>query len=191
MRPAWRTRAPRTSSAEGQTLEDVAQYFIEITKAYKALTDEVVRKNYEEYGHPDGKQSVEFGLALPKWVVDAHNNIWVLGAYALVIGGLLPYLVVSCCMVRNKMLIAISISRENGGSAHAQGQRMVYNQTLRQFSSKKYPFLSCKMEYNKPKVIQLQRQVTKEICREVPRRDRRMSTLSLCRSAHSIRARGL
>ncbi|KAG8826554.1 secretory subunit [Serendipita sp. 411] len=78
---------------EGQTAEDAAAHFIELTKAYKALTDEVVRKNFEEYGHPDGKQTVEMGLALPPWVVDAHNNIWVLGAYGILIGGLLPYLV--------------------------------------------------------------------------------------------------
>ncbi|KAG8836210.1 secretory subunit [Serendipita sp. 399] len=79
--------------AEGQSAEEAESYFVEITKAYKALTDEVVRKNFQEYGHPDGKQTVEMGLALPPWVVDAHNNIWVLGAYGVLIGGLLPYLV--------------------------------------------------------------------------------------------------
>lgn len=80
--------------AEGQTAEQAASYFIELTKAYKALTNEEVRKNFLEYGHPDGKQTVEVGLALPAWVVDAHNNIWVLGAYGIVIGVLLPYIVV-------------------------------------------------------------------------------------------------
>ncbi|PVG00556.1 DnaJ-domain-containing protein [Serendipita vermifera] len=79
--------------AEGQTPEQAQAHFIELTKAYKALTDEVVRKNFLEYGHPDGKQSVEVGLALPAWVVDAHNNIWVLGMYGIVIGGILPYIV--------------------------------------------------------------------------------------------------
>lgn len=80
--------------AEGQTADQAAAYYIELTKAYKALTDEAVRKNFLEYGHPDGKQTVQFGLALPAWVVDAHNNIWVLGMYGLVIGGVLPYIVV-------------------------------------------------------------------------------------------------
>jgi preprotein translocase subunit Sec63 len=80
---------------EGQTVEQAAEHYIELTKAYKALTDEVVRKNFLEYGHPDGKQTVQVGLALPPWVVDAHNNIWVLGLYGVVIGGVLPYIVVS------------------------------------------------------------------------------------------------
>jgi translocation protein SEC63 len=49
-----------------------ATYFAEyITKAYKALTDEVSRKNYEEYGHPDGPQArtQEDGMGLGFWVL--------------------------------------------------------------------------------------------------------------------------
>ena len=35
-----------------------AVYFAEhITKAYKALSDEDARKNYEKHGHPDGPQA--------------------------------------------------------------------------------------------------------------------------------------
>lgn len=30
--------------------------FIDISKAYQVLTDEEARKNWEEFGHPDGKQ---------------------------------------------------------------------------------------------------------------------------------------
>ncbi|KAK9839330.1 hypothetical protein WJX81_008661 [Elliptochloris bilobata] len=45
------------------------KYFAEsITKAYKALTDDVARENYEKYGHPDGPQSVKLDIALPDWV---------------------------------------------------------------------------------------------------------------------------
>lgn len=64
--------------------------YVEITKAYKALTDEDIRKNYEEFGHPDGRQSLSLGIALPAWLVEAHNNIWVLGVYGLVLGLLMP-----------------------------------------------------------------------------------------------------
>ena len=35
------------------------------------------------------------GLALPKWVVESKNNIWILGAYGIIFGGALPMLVVS------------------------------------------------------------------------------------------------
>lgn len=33
------------------------------------------------------------GIALPKWVIEGRNNIWVLGFYGLVFGGALPALV--------------------------------------------------------------------------------------------------
>lgn len=35
------------------------------------------------------------GIALPKWIVEGKNNIYVLGFYALAIGLGLPLLVVS------------------------------------------------------------------------------------------------
>ena len=37
-------------------------------QAYKTLTDEAARTNYEKYGHPDGPQSYSVGVALPSWV---------------------------------------------------------------------------------------------------------------------------
>lgn len=79
--------------AENQTKEDAESHFVNLTKAYKALTDETIRKNFELYGHPDGRQEMSMGIALPAWVIESHNNIWVLGAYGFIFGVLLPYLV--------------------------------------------------------------------------------------------------
>jgi translocation protein SEC63 len=46
-----------------------ATYFAEyITKAYKALTDEAARENYEKHGHPDGPQGMRMNIALPEWM---------------------------------------------------------------------------------------------------------------------------
>jgi translocation protein SEC63 len=67
--------------------------FVELTKAYKSLTDETIRKNWEQYGNPDGRQELSMGIALPVWVIEGKNNIWVLGLYGLVFGGALPMLV--------------------------------------------------------------------------------------------------
>ncbi|KAG9307026.1 hypothetical protein G9A89_003077 [Geosiphon pyriformis] len=67
--------------------------FIDITKAYKVLTDDDIRKNYEEWGHPDGKQAYSLGIALPTWLVESKNNIFVLGVYGIVFGILLPFFV--------------------------------------------------------------------------------------------------
>ncbi|KAI0751668.1 translocation protein sec63 [Daedaleopsis nitida] len=75
------------------TVEAVEAKFVELTKAYKALTDETIRKNLRDFGHPDGRQEVSMGIALPKWIVESSNNIWVLGAYGLLFGGALPALV--------------------------------------------------------------------------------------------------
>ncbi|KAI0052643.1 DnaJ-domain-containing protein [Auriscalpium vulgare] len=75
------------------TAESVAAKFVDITKAYKSLTDETIRKNFEDYGHPDGRQEISMGIALPRWIVEAQNNIWVLGIYALIFGVSLPALV--------------------------------------------------------------------------------------------------
>ncbi|KZT21226.1 DnaJ-domain-containing protein [Neolentinus lepideus HHB14362 ss-1] len=79
--------------AVNQTMEEVEAKFVELTKAYKSLTDETIRKNWELYGHPDGRQEIIMGIALPKWIIEGKNNIWVLGAYGLVFGGALPAVV--------------------------------------------------------------------------------------------------
>jgi translocation protein SEC63 len=57
------------------------------------LTDEVTRENWLKYNNPDGPQQTEMGIALPPWIIEAQNNIWVLGAYGLIFGGALPALV--------------------------------------------------------------------------------------------------
>lgn len=64
--------------------------FMRITKAHDALTDDEARKNWEEYGNPDGPGATQVGIALPKWIVEKQNSIWVLGLYALVFMVILP-----------------------------------------------------------------------------------------------------
>ncbi|KAI9811039.1 MAG: secretory subunit [Thelocarpon impressellum] len=76
-----------------QTVEMLNQHFVELTKAYKALTDEEVRNNFIQYGHPDGKQSFSIGIALPKFIVTEGNGKYVLLVYGLLLGVLLPYIV--------------------------------------------------------------------------------------------------
>ena len=54
----------------------------------------MTRENLAKYGNPDGPQQREDKIAIPKWVVEGKNSIWVLGAYGLVLGGGIPYIVV-------------------------------------------------------------------------------------------------
>ncbi|KAK9696518.1 secretory subunit [Basidiobolus ranarum] len=77
--------------------EEAENKFVEITKAYKVLTDDEIRKNYEEFGHPDGRQSMSLGIALPSWLVDSGNSFFVLAIYGVLFGGLLPLYVGRWC----------------------------------------------------------------------------------------------
>lgn len=78
--------------AKNETIETLNERFVELTKAYKALTDEEVRNNYIQYGHPDGKQSFSIGIALPKLLVTEGNGKYVLLFYGVLLGIVLPYL---------------------------------------------------------------------------------------------------
>ncbi|PHH63617.1 hypothetical protein CDD81_5709 [Ophiocordyceps australis] len=85
----------RPDPAKNETTESLAKYYLELTKAYQALTDEEVRNNYIEYGHPDGKQSFSIGIALPKFIVSDGNGKYLVLLYTCLLGVLLPYLVAS------------------------------------------------------------------------------------------------
>ncbi|KAH8728191.1 protein translocation protein SEC63 [Phaeosphaeriaceae sp. PMI808] len=75
------------------TTQSINDHWVDVTKAFKALTDEEIRNNYLQYGHPDGKQSFSIGIALPKWIVTEGAGKYVLLIYALALGVILPYTV--------------------------------------------------------------------------------------------------
>ncbi|KAH8658705.1 Sec63 Brl domain-containing protein [Tricladium varicosporioides] len=83
----------RPDPAKNETLESLNDHWVEVTKAYKALTDEEIRNNFIQYGHPDGKQSFSIGIALPKFIITDGNGKYVILVYAALLGVLLPYLV--------------------------------------------------------------------------------------------------
>jgi translocation protein SEC63 len=66
------------------------EHFVKLTKAYAALTDETSRKNWEQYGNPDGPGATSFGIALPSWIVEKENSVIVLGIYVLLFMIALP-----------------------------------------------------------------------------------------------------
>nr|XP_002126467.1 translocation protein SEC63 homolog [Ciona intestinalis] len=67
--------------------------FMKIRKAYESLTDEETMQNWKEYGNPDGPQAMEFGIALPKWIVESKNSIFVLGIYMALFMVIMPIIV--------------------------------------------------------------------------------------------------
>lgn len=91
-------------------MESVNEHWVELTKAFKTLTDEEVRNNWVQYGHPDGKQSFTIGIALPKFLIQQGNGKYVLVVYGALLGVLLPFLVGSWwygtqSMTKDKVLI--------------------------------------------------------------------------------------
>ena len=80
-----------------------SKYFAEyITKAHTALTDETARQNYEKYGHPDGPQALDIGIALPEWIFSKDRNTAPLVLGGLVgLGILLPLGIASWYLLRS------------------------------------------------------------------------------------------
>ncbi|XP_030527870.1 dnaJ protein ERDJ2A-like [Rhodamnia argentea] len=79
-------------------------YFVEyISKAYQALTDPISKENFEKYGHPDGKQGFQMGIALPQFLLDID------GAY----GGILLLWIVGVCILLPLVIAVIYLSRSS------------------------------------------------------------------------------
>lgn len=69
--------------------------FMMVSKAYEALTDEASRDNYEKYGNPDGKQSLEVSIGLPAFLLNSEYRNLVLMMYLIFIVGVIPFVVYS------------------------------------------------------------------------------------------------
>ncbi|KAL5676323.1 hypothetical protein ACJX0J_012454, partial [Zea mays] len=80
------------------------KYFIEyISKAYQALTDPISRENYEKYGHPDGRQGLQMGIALPKFLLNIDGAS----------GGIMLLGIVGFCILLPLMIAVIYLSRSS------------------------------------------------------------------------------
>ena len=64
------------------------EMFMKVTKAYEALTDPNSKRNWETYGNPDGKQSLEVSIGLPSIVLNHPKVVLVL--YLIVMVVLIP-----------------------------------------------------------------------------------------------------
>ncbi|KAJ4823716.1 DnaJ protein erdj2a [Turnera subulata] len=80
------------------------KYFVEfIIKAYQALTDPVSRENYEKYGHPDGRQGFQMGIALPQFLLDIDGAS----------GGILLLWIVGVCILLPLVIAVVYLSRSS------------------------------------------------------------------------------
>lgn len=78
------------SSEERTKMEEM---YVQITKAYEALTDEAIRENFLKFGHPDGPQSTSHGIALPHFLVAGSASSLVVIGYVALLALVLPYIV--------------------------------------------------------------------------------------------------
>eukprot|EP00246_Nothoceros_aenigmaticus_P007037 TRINITY_DN20630_c0_g1_i1.p1 TRINITY_DN20630_c0_g1~~TRINITY_DN20630_c0_g1_i1.p1 ORF type:complete len:708 (-),score=159.22 TRINITY_DN20630_c0_g1_i1:163-2286(-) len=71
------------------------KYFVDfISKAYQALTDPVARENFIKWGHPDGKQGMDVGIALPSFLLNMRGPAGSVLLVAIVgVGIILPLMV--------------------------------------------------------------------------------------------------
>ncbi|KAL8516873.1 hypothetical protein ACS0TY_015216 [Phlomoides rotata] len=80
------------------------KYFIDyISKAYQALTDPVARENFEKYGHPDGRQGLQMGIALPQFLLNIDGTS----------GGILLLGIVGVCIIFPLTIAVIYLSRSS------------------------------------------------------------------------------
>lgn len=67
-----------------------ASRFIQITKAYAALTDETAKRNWEKYGNPDGPQTSKVGIGLPQFLLQKENSLCILCSFFFAIVVVVP-----------------------------------------------------------------------------------------------------
>jgi len=67
--------------------------FMMVAKAYESLTNAEARENYEKYGNPDGKQSLEVSIGLPNFLLQTEYRNLVLVVYLIFMVGVIPFAV--------------------------------------------------------------------------------------------------
>ncbi|KAI3757676.1 hypothetical protein L6452_05219 [Arctium lappa] len=83
---------------------DAHKYFVEsIAKAYQALTDPISRENFEKYGHPDGRQGFQMGIALPQFLLNIDGAS----------GGILLLWIVGVCILLPLVVAVAYLSRSS------------------------------------------------------------------------------
>lgn len=163
--------------------------FMKLTKAYQALTDDEARKNWEKYGNPDGPGATSFGIALPSWIVEKENSVWVLGLYALVFMVALP-IVVGTWWYRS-----IRYSGDKVLLDTTQMYFYFFHKTPHMALKRVVMILAASLEYDKRHNAQVvERQSDNEevpmLIKQLPNLNEKCKELPLCRM-YSIKARAI
>lgn len=163
--------------------------FMKLTKAYQALTDDEARKNWEKYGNPDGPGATSFGIALPSWIVEKENSVWVLGLYALVFMVALP------TVVGTWWYRSIRYSGDKVLLDTTQMYFYFFHKTPHMALKRVVMILAASLEYDKRHNAQVvERQSDNEevpmLIKQLPNLNEKSKELPLCRM-YSIKARAI
>ncbi|XP_029726564.1 translocation protein SEC63 homolog [Aedes albopictus] len=163
--------------------------FMKLTKAYQALTDDEARKNWEKYGNPDGPGATSFGIALPSWIVEKENSVWVLGLYALVFMVALP------TVVGTWWYRSIRYSGDKVLLDTTQMYFYFFHKTPHMALKRVVMILAASLEYDKRHNTQVvERQSDNEevpmLIKQLPNLNEKCKELPLCRM-YSIKARAI
>ena len=107
----------------------------QVVKAYKTLTDPKMYDNWIKYGNPDGSPAVmAMGFALPAWMLQEDNRIYLLGGIflfcAAVVLGLLGFMNADNSHTRNGIWVTskvnmtdmiLAILKENSKNVRMRG----------------------------------------------------------------------
>eukprot|EP00629_Pelagomonadales_sp_RCC1024_P017252 CAMPEP_0119260188 /NCGR_PEP_ID=MMETSP1329-20130426/695_1 /TAXON_ID=114041 /ORGANISM="Genus nov. species nov., Strain RCC1024" /LENGTH=609 /DNA_ID=CAMNT_0007259609 /DNA_START=935 /DNA_END=2764 /DNA_ORIENTATION=- len=93
IRRAYRKLSLEYHPDKNQGNKVAEEMFMKVAKAYEALTDEDAKKNWLEYGNPDGKQSLEVSIGLPTFLLDESNHYAILCVYLGVLVVIIPGIV--------------------------------------------------------------------------------------------------
>jgi len=93
IRKAYRKLSLEYHPDKNQGNKIAEEMFMKVAKAYEALTDDEAKKNWLEYGNPDGKQSLEVSIGLPTFLLDEANHYAILCIYLGVLVIIIPAIV--------------------------------------------------------------------------------------------------
>ena len=76
--------------------------FMLINKAYKILTNEKAKINYEKYGNPDGPGLITIGLALPLFLFQGQIGFYILLILSILLTIIFPSMLIKWSKEKNK-----------------------------------------------------------------------------------------
>ena len=94
------------------TTGECEERFLQISNAYKALTDPVARENLKKYGHPDGQQPMDVGIALPNFIFEKGTMAPLVLAALMGFGVIIPGIIAICYLLSSRKYTTSNVNQE-------------------------------------------------------------------------------